>query len=170
MKNFKSHKALTLLEVIVAMTILSVVSAGIVASSIQIRRMSESAVRENTASSVAAGFLEQMIAIDYPVLEGYADSVANFNFAIRDGGTQPILINDPNPSPTLRIPIGTEGVDADGNQIETSMDFWFRVRVDHTADGYRSLLISIDYFWEDPWARRRLQRSMSLVRAAANAN
>lgn len=164
MSFFQNKRGLTLFEAMVAIALLAVVSAGIVTGSIQIRKMAESSVRENTASSVAAGFLEQMVAIDYPVLEGFIGAQVEFDFAIRDGGTQTVTINNPNNPPVLRIPIG----DDDGDEI--NMDFWFIPRVAATPDGYRSILITIDYFWNDPWSRDRLQRSMAMVRAASNTN
>ena len=48
--------------------------AGVIGLTVQSRRMAESAIRENTAATVAQGYLEQIKSVEYSALE---DAIAD---------------------------------------------------------------------------------------------
>jgi len=63
-----SARALTLVEIMVAMTLLATVMAGFLAAFVQSRRISESSVMHAAASSLIYGLVEQMKGLDYNTL------------------------------------------------------------------------------------------------------
>jgi type II secretory pathway pseudopilin PulG len=60
--------AMTLLEVIIALSILALSLGGILAALIQSRRLTEGSVVQNSAVTIVQGYVEQMKNMDLPVL------------------------------------------------------------------------------------------------------
>lgn len=199
----RHRRGVTLLEVVIAMFIFAIVGAGLITGSMQLRRMAESNVYESNAHSVASGFLEQLFAIDYPVISNMDDPVlliagiysedldeliylekdnVFFNFAIRDGGSLSIRINDPlvfnNTTPNLANRVRPDFIfrEQDRMQIpvsiidgeEISMDFWFYPGIHPTPDGMRSTAITIVYGWRDIWTGQIRSRQINYIRSAGS--
>lgn len=181
----KPHcQGFTLLDAIIAMVMLTIIAGGIISGAIQIRKMSEADVWRNTAHSVASGFMEQIIATDYPVIETITGGTLDqITFRIRDGGTITVPVdvpvspdpNDPNPV-FLSGPHGWQGpldipvsVDEQSDE-EIFMPFWLQVSMQPTPDGLLSTRIIVRYRWTDPWTRQTLESDLRLVRAAATFN
>ncbi len=95
----------SLVEVVVAMVLLTILAAGVISSTMQIRKTAESNMRESLAVAVGTGFLEQLISAEFPLLQIAADNNALWDFFTRDGSPESIRIR----------PVGYEG---EGNTIE----------------------------------------------------
>ncbi len=63
------NKGMTLLEVMIAMGVLSLVTAGLAAAMMQAQRMAYQAIYQNAAFNAAQGFLEQIRSMSYSDLE-----------------------------------------------------------------------------------------------------
>ena len=63
---------MTLSEVMVAMALLSVISASTIAITFQIRSTAEQAIYQNTALTLAQGYMEQIRHLDYTTLKSVA--------------------------------------------------------------------------------------------------
>ena len=64
-KNPIYNRALTLIEVMLALSVLAMVSLTILSSVLLSRRLAESNVYENTALTVTQGYLEQIKSMEY---------------------------------------------------------------------------------------------------------
>lgn len=83
--GLRGKEALTLIEIMVAMVILGFSSLGLLTGLMQARRYTEMAIHENTALTIAQGYIEQMknmefVSLDEAVLptlfhEGVADTL-----------------------------------------------------------------------------------------------
>jgi len=69
-------RALTLVEVVVALTLLALVLAGILKTILQSRRLTEGSIYQGMATTVANGYMEQMKAMDIGLLANFDSSVA----------------------------------------------------------------------------------------------
>ncbi len=67
-KNPIYNRALTLIEVMLALSVLTMVSLTILSSVLLSRRLAESNVYENTALTVTQGYLEQIKSMEYDVI------------------------------------------------------------------------------------------------------
>ena len=67
-KNPIYNRALTLIEVMLALSVLAMVSLTILSSVLLSRRLAESNVYENTALTVTQGYLEQIKSMEYDVI------------------------------------------------------------------------------------------------------
>lgn len=67
-----SERGLTLVEVMVSGTILTIVSLGILAALIQSRRMTEASIYQNSAVTAMQGYLEQMKNMEFNELPYYS--------------------------------------------------------------------------------------------------
>lgn len=74
MKTTRRHSGLTLVEVIISMTVLSLTMGGIFAILIQSRRLTEGSVAQNSALTIVQGYLEQMKNMELSSLTGGLDS------------------------------------------------------------------------------------------------
>jgi type II secretory pathway pseudopilin PulG len=66
--RFRSRRALTLVEVMVAMTLMATVMLGFIGTFLQSRRLTESSVLHAAASSLMYGIIEQIKGVDYTTL------------------------------------------------------------------------------------------------------
>lgn len=135
---------MTLVETVVAMTVFSLIAAGVIGLTVQSRRMAESAIRENTAATVAQGYLEQIKSVEYSALE---DAIADpTTIAIPTKTDQdtndPILLNVANQK-TLVIHT------SEGGGPTRFMRFWITVRGRNLAAvGRQALEFTVQFQWE----------------------
>lgn len=83
-KDKLPEQGMTLVEVVVAMTVLTMVLGGILGGLIQSRRLTEGSIYEGTATSIIQGYMEQIKANQYPVISGSIN------------GASPIACLEPN--------------------------------------------------------------------------
>lgn len=72
-KGFRRSKAaMTLVEVIVSLTLLGLISGSVISITFLIRSTAEQAIYQNTALTVAQGYMEQIRHLDYATLRAVA--------------------------------------------------------------------------------------------------
>lgn len=64
--------AMTITEVIVALTLLAILSASIISLTFQVRSKAEEAIYQNTSLTLAQGYMEQIRHLDYTTLRAVA--------------------------------------------------------------------------------------------------
>jgi type II secretory pathway pseudopilin PulG len=64
----------SLVEMVIAMGVLTMVSAGLISVTYQVRSTAEQAVYQNTALTLAQGYLEQLRSLDYTTLNAAAET------------------------------------------------------------------------------------------------
>ncbi len=81
---------MTLIEVIIALVLLAMLSASVISITFQLRSMAEQAVYQNTALTLAQGYMEQVRHLDYTTLRSVAqDSAGSVPLPLdRTDGTQ----------------------------------------------------------------------------------
>ena len=142
--RWRSCRGMTLVETIVAMTVFSLMAAGVIGLTVQSRRMAESAIRENTAATVAQGYLEQIKSIEYSALVDAVGDPTNIAIPTKtDQDTNdPILLNVQNQKTLV---IHTDGAGAPSR----FMRFWITVQgTDLAAAGRRAIEFTVQFQWE----------------------
>jgi prepilin-type N-terminal cleavage/methylation domain-containing protein len=118
-----SERGFTLVEVVIASVIFSILAAGLFSSALQARKWAEASVRESVATAVATGFLEQLTATDFAnIIDRIEDRSQPFGFVSRDGepltpaqSLRPMSASDWGE--TIEVPL-INRVDKDGNEID----------------------------------------------------
>ena len=135
---------MTLAEIVIGMAVFSLVAGGIVALTIQSRRMAESAIRENTAATVTQGYLEQIKSIEYSALvDAIADPGTIAISTKTDQDTNdPIMLNVTNQK-TLILNTADDGTPT------SFMRFWISPTATNLAGtGRRAVAFTIRFAWE----------------------
>ena len=60
---------MTLIEIMVAMSIFTIVAFGTISGMLQSRRMTEGSIYQNTAATIAQGYIEQMMNMEFTLLD-----------------------------------------------------------------------------------------------------
>jgi type II secretory pathway pseudopilin PulG len=146
----------TLVEVVVAFFLFTLLAAGLFSSAIQVRKWSEASVRESVSTAVATGFLEQLSASEFPnIINRIENRSQTFGFVAREG--EPIVpaktlrpMDETDWGDPIKVPLVLK-FDEDGNEIEgPTMDFWFIPTVDRSVDTpSESVDIRIRYRWDN---------------------
>ena len=76
-QSLSDNRAMTLVEVIIALVLLALLSASVISITFQIRSMAEQTVYENTALTLAQGYMEQVRHIDYTTLKAVAQDTTS---------------------------------------------------------------------------------------------
>lgn len=124
---------MTIVEVIMALGLLSILSVSVISVTFQVRSMAEQTVYQNTALTLAQGYMEQVRHLDYTTLKACAQSA-----------TVPLPLDK-----TDGTPVVPESGTVFGNSV------WSRERVflDQTASGtpiqpmdfrFRAVLTSLE--------------------------
>ena len=134
---------MTLVETVVAMTVFSLIAAGVIGLTVQSRRMAESAIRENTAATVAQGYLEQIKSIEYQALVDAIGDPTGISIPTKtDQDTNdPILLNVQNQKTLV--------IHTKNGTPARFMRFWITVRGrDLAAAGREALEFTVQFQWE----------------------
>ncbi len=95
-------RAFTLVEVIMASVVMSIVLAGLVAMVIQSRRLSEGSILQNSAINIVQGYLEQMKNMDYDALtESEATGTVTIATQIDESTADPLTLSNGDPPVTI---------------------------------------------------------------------
>jgi len=156
----QDKKGLTLIEVVISIAVLAILMAGIVASILHLRRTSEALVREEIATAVAGGFLEQVRAVDYPELLGLANNGGMLELIIRNNVRIDVQV-DSLAWTEVMVPLTTNPA----GLVENEMVFRFRVILEDMQP-MRSVSIRVPFEWEDVLTRNWMQREVVLIRSA----
>lgn len=176
----KKRSGLSLIEVIISIGIFGLLSVGVFGAALQVRFLAEKNVRESVATAVAVGFLEQLIATDFPIIERRMDDRSLvFDFVSRDG--QPLSslktlepAGEEDWGTPIILPLVNELTDS-GDSLETNfMDFWFVPMVSRSADTPNdSIDIVIRFRWILPSRggnERFAERTIAVVRSRVPEN
>lgn len=165
-KNHVSRKdGMTLVEIMIAMGLLTMLSVGILNGTLQARKLTEETVYHSAAINGAIGYLEQIKSIPYQDLQL---SIANpssipVNTVIDYQTDDPLYLNTWNQK-TLTI-----NTDANGNVIET-MDFWVFPTIENLSDptsaGIPALAIRMSYAWRSPATNQYRFGNEKIVRSS----
>jgi type II secretory pathway pseudopilin PulG len=68
---------MTLVEVVIALSLLSILSISVISVTFQIRSSSEQAIYQNTSLTLAQGYMEQIRHLDYTTLRAVAQDSSN---------------------------------------------------------------------------------------------
>lgn len=157
-RNSINIRALTLIEVMLALSVLSILSLTILSSILLSRRLAESNVYENTALTVTQGYLEQIKSMEYDVITG----------CLISGDPMPcksisILAAGPNIEEDDPLEIGVENLKTvaidlkdDGTGTNTFYEIVMQYKITPTvtnlepALGIQALEIRMDYEFLSP--------------------
>ncbi|MCC5807964.1 MAG: type II secretion system protein [Opitutales bacterium] len=161
----RGRAGFSLIEVVVAMVLLSILAAGLISSTMHIRRAAEANMREALAVAVGTGFLEQLISAEYNLLQAAADTNALWDFFTRDGSPEPVRIRPvgyDGDGDTIEIPLVT---DTEGQET-TSMPLQILPMVER-ADGNpdNALNIIVRIRWNEALSNEERTRSFVYVRS-----
>ena len=150
------NRALTLIEVMLALGVLTMVSLTILSSVLLSRRLAESNVYENTALTVTQGYMEQIKSMEYSVLTDClitGDPLPCKSVSILQTGPNieeddPLVIAAENLK-TIAIDLRDDGT---GNLYEVVMQYKITPTVTDLQPtlGIQALEISLDYEFLSP--------------------
>lgn len=106
---------MTLIEVMFSLAILGIAASGVLSATLQSRRLSEGSIYQNTATTIAQGYLEQ---------------IKNMEFASLDLDVLPTLINQ-GAADTLNVSPWVADIDAGA---ETDVVNLKRIDINNTPD------------------------------------
>jgi type II secretory pathway pseudopilin PulG len=75
-RNTGASRAMTIVEVIIALGLLAILSVSVISVTFQVRSMAEQTVYQNTALTLAQGYMEQVRHLDYTTLQSCALSAS----------------------------------------------------------------------------------------------
>ncbi|MGE9295646.1 MAG: type IV pilus modification PilV family protein [Puniceicoccales bacterium] len=143
------QRGLTLPEVLMAMTIFTILAAGIISAVFMVRADAENNLYEATAQNVGLSFLEQTKSITFDDLETPKLNGDGSPYITYLTGFKKYLDVPLGEDVTVEVPVisDTEG------KAKKSIDVTIRVEVDEatTVTGY---WIAVDYSWEHPTTKK----------------
>ncbi len=155
--------AFSLVEMMVSLTILASLALALGLGIITARQMSESAVYQGLALSVATGYLEQIKVLDYAALEAAcADPNDNPLQTMQDNNTA-----DPLTAGMENTKYVTLDVDEDGDAtVKMKMKITpLLTNLNSGTNPLRAIDIKILYDWKVPGCRIRQERALRAVRS-----
>jgi prepilin-type N-terminal cleavage/methylation domain-containing protein len=157
------RRGFSLIEIMLALTLFSMLAMAIIAGVLQVRRMAENAVYQNAAITAATGYLEQMKGMEYQTL---VDSIEDVSLAGLiptriDQGVADYLYN--NQRDYRKILIDTD----EAGNVESTMDMYFTPRLTNlfATNGLRTVQIELEFEWLDPHTRSLQSRVLKNVRS-----
>lgn len=164
-KSFKRRKAaMTLIEVMIAMSIVAMVAGGLLSGVMQTRYFTEKNIYKTSAINAVTSYVEQIKSMPY---EEVVDSVVNpygtpLQTAYDDTTADPLYLSSWNNRDVVI------NVDKEGNTIE-SMEFsvWPYIRDIPTSGGnIRAQEIILFYRWKSPVTNTWELGSLKYVRSS----
>lgn len=152
----KSIAAFSLVEVMIGITIFSIVAAGVASATLLTSKIAYSNIYRNTAFTVAQGYGEQIKSIRYALLEEALEDSANHviptkSLSLGSGSTlqldDPLIFN----TRVLKNIVVDVSTDENGVSKERIMRMWITPRgrdLLDASDGLKALEITLDFEWE----------------------
>lgn len=156
-----STEGFTLLEVVMASLIFTMVALGISGNLMLNRRIAETTIRESTAYTAASGYIEQVKSIAY---EQILMSVRNPAIPL------PTVLSKGHPDP-LEIGKWVEKqvvIDIDSaTSVEKTMPLWVRLDIEdlESPENGTILGLTLQFSWEDPRSGKRHSRALRTMRS-----
>lgn len=141
----RSRRGLTLVEVMMALTILTILAAGIISAVMTAQNDAENNLYETTSLTTAISFLEQMTSINFQHLDNppnNANGQASITFILGSGQEAQIPLNVYTP---VDIPI----ISTEAGVVKKSLSVYVNPQVEHSAD-FDGFWLSVDYRWKHP--------------------
>ncbi len=154
---------MTLVEVMVAMVILSMLSVGLLNGVLQSRKITEENIYHSAAMNATVGYLEQLKSLPYgEIRQAISDPFGSPLKTVIDSTTDdPIYLN------TWNYKNLTINVDENGSTIE-NMDFWVWPQVEDLATGHNqpAVAIRMAYAWRSPVTNSYRLGNLKIVRSS----
>lgn len=159
---------MSLLEVLIGMGVLAIISAGILASLIQSRRLTEGSIYQNTAVAVAQGYIEQLKNMEFDQLD------LNPIPTLLDQGSPDSLSVSPLPISTSTQVVNRRYIDLNNTPDNPNDDMPMDIVVyikdlsNPTAKVGECKLITLIYTWEfadSNGAKRRYTNTITSIRS-----
>lgn len=159
----KRVQALTLLELMIAMSILTIFLTSVISASLLSRRISEGNIYENTAMTVAQGYMEQIKSIEYDIIVAASESGGQIPLPTKSvsallTGSQieiedPLYVGDYNEKEVM-IDLRTDDYESEsGDKKVITMDFKIKpviTDLDNGSKPIRALQIVLYYQYFSP--------------------
>jgi prepilin-type N-terminal cleavage/methylation domain-containing protein len=164
-KTQKQNKSrgYSLIEVAIAMALLSVLSIGLLNGTLQTREITEENIYHSAAVNATVGYLEQMKSLPYTDIQQSLGSPFTMPLdTVIDYDTKdPIYLN------TWNYKSLTINTDDEGDVIE-SMDFWVWPYVEDLSPTYNqpALAMRLAYAWRSPVTARFHFSNLKIVRSS----
>jgi len=157
-------KGMTLVEIVIAMGLLSLLAVGLLSGTLQTRKITEENIYQQAAQTAIVGYLEQTKSIPYTeILESISDPAGTPLATVVDDQTADPLFLDTWNYKTITI-----NTNASGNPIET-MDLWVNPTIEDlsaAAGGRPALAIRMAYRWKSPATRQLRESNIKIVRSS----
>jgi prepilin-type N-terminal cleavage/methylation domain-containing protein len=158
--NGRKKKGFTLIELMLALTLLSIIAMGLTAGNMLSRRNAEGAIHESTAITIATGYLEQLKSMEYQtILASVNDPQIPLPTKINQGTLDPIFLEQWNPKKV------TLNINAQGEVTQTMVVEVRPSIMDMSANGERILGMEMVYRWQRPPEGVVLERAIRSARA-----
>lgn len=150
----QSRDGLTLVEVMLAIALLGILSAGITSAIVQSRRLAETNIYESTAVTIAVGYLEQMRAMDYDsLITSINDPSIPLPTKIDQGTNDPLFLNQRNEKEV------TINVDEHGNpDVTMTLAVYPELQNLEPTTGLKAIQIKLSYEWVQPGSSTLISR------------
>lgn len=159
-KNGYKKRGFTLLELMIALTLLSIIAMGLTAGNILSRRNAEGAIHESTAVTIATGYMEQLKSMEYQtILASVEDPMIPLPTKINQGTLDPLYLDQWNQK-EVTLNINTEGVVVQTMIVEVRPSI-----MDMSANGERILGMEMVYRWQRPPDGAMIERAIRGARA-----
>ena len=112
---------MTLIEIMVAISIMTIVAFGTVSGLLQSRRLTERSIYDNTGATIAQGYIEQMMNMEFTLLDG---SVIDqlFSQGAADSLTVSPSVADPETGDPATDIVNTKIIDINNTPGDTADD------------------------------------------------
>ncbi len=158
-------RGLTLIEILVAMGLLSILAGAIIASALQVRKLAEDNLYQISATTAASGYLEQILGMSFNSVRAVAlDNSLPLPTRINETEVQNIFCGH---FTEVKIPIISEENEHGDVVPKVSMKMEIQALLrDLRPEGIDALEIGIVYAWYNPGNNQRYERTLKTIRSS----
>lgn len=160
------RQGFSLVEILLAMTILAVTGGAVIAATLTARRVAEDNLYQATAFTVASGYLEQMVGFSYATLQNVMKNPESpIPTKIDQGDDDPLYLDQET---TIAVPIFTSVDPETGEEkVEMAMELKVTPRLLNLrpGSGVHAIGIEVEYEWKNPSTGREYTRMVKTIRA-----
>jgi prepilin-type N-terminal cleavage/methylation domain-containing protein len=159
-----SESGFSLVEVLIALSIFSVIAAGFLSSALQARRMTQSNIYESTALIIATSYLEQVRDMEFGLLmECIKDPENNLLETEIDQGAADWLTANSTDWTVKSVVIDRD----EYNMPKLKMKFKIRIALTdlNVTDSLDAIQTAVDFTWQSPDTHKWYEKSLRTVKA-----
>ncbi len=152
----------SLVETLIALGVFSVVSLGLLAGIIQVRRIAEGNVHQSTALTVATGFIEQIKSMEYNDLSNLSEGQSIAFVVDQTSEAQSVPLGQFS---ELQIPVDS---DKSGKTC-VWMPFQVKPQVKNlasTSDKLPALQLDLTFRWRSPNTKSWIESKITTIRSS----